>query len=159
MPDRNLRSLFAYGTLQIPEVMRAVAGADFPAQPAWLEGYARYALAGLAYPGLRAERGARTSGVLYSAIGAEALRRLDAFEDGFYRRETLRVALAAGITAAEVYVVPPEHYGLLVRQPWDLEEFRKTALPQFMAGRCGALWGVAAAGLAGRATCSAASAS
>jgi gamma-glutamylcyclotransferase (GGCT)/AIG2-like uncharacterized protein YtfP len=128
--------LFAYGTLQIPEVMGAVTGATFPSQPARLEGYVRYRLKDRAFPGLRREPGGVAEGLLFGGIDAEALRRLDAFEDDFYRRETLAV-LDAGRrpVAAEVYVVPPEHYSLLVYQPWDLEEFRRTALEGFMA-RC-----------------------
>ena len=132
--------VFAYGTLQIPEVMRAVTGGESPAEPARLEGYARYGLAGLSFPGLRLQPGAVTDGLLYSGIDAAALRRLDEFEDDFYRRETLGVINASGDTvAAEVYVVPPEHYGLLIEQPWDLEEFRRTGLGAFM-GRCRAGW-------------------
>ena len=135
----NTHHDFTYGTLQLHEVMRTVTRADFPAQPAWLPGYARYALRGLAYPGLRAQAGASTDGILYSGIDPEALRRLDIFEDGFYRRESLRVGLESGATVtAEVYVVPPEHYGLLLPEPWDLERFRKTALAGFLA-RCRAV--------------------
>lgn len=134
MPDIHL---FAYGTLQVPEVMRAVTGAAFPARPARLVGYARYALRDRSFPGLRAEAGAVTAGLLYGGIDAGALLRLDGFEDDFYRRETLLVAPEAGPpVAAEVYVVPPEHYSLLLPRPWNLDEFRRAALQEFM-GRCG----------------------
>lgn len=135
-----LINVFAYGTLQIPEVMRAVSGGDYPARPARLDGYARFSLAGRSFPGLRLQPGAATDGLLYGGIDAEALRRLDEFEDDFYRRETLSVVTEAGERlAAEVYVVPPEHYGLLIEEPWDLEEFRRTGLGAFMA-RCRAGW-------------------
>lgn len=128
--------VFAYGTLQIPEVMHAVTRKHFPAQPARLNGYARYGLVGRSFPGLRAEPGAATAGILYSRVGAEALRRLDDFEDDFYRRMTLSVITDSGEEAsAEVYVVPPEYYGLLTRYPWELDEFRRTGLREFMA-RC-----------------------
>ncbi len=131
--------VFAYGTLQLPEVMRAVTGADYPSTPARLPGYARYRLAGLPYPGLRAERGALTDGVLYRAIDPGALRRLDAFEDDFYRREALLVwPERGGPEPAEVYVVPPEHHGLLELVPWSLQGFRDSALAGFMA-RCQAV--------------------
>jgi gamma-glutamylcyclotransferase (GGCT)/AIG2-like uncharacterized protein YtfP len=128
--------VFAYGTLQIPEVMRAVTQGEFPAEPARLQGYARYRLAGRSFPGLRREPGAETLGILYRQIDARALRRLDEFEDDFYRRETLAVITESGAAVpAEVYVVPPEHYALLVERPWDLEEFRRDGLREFMA-RC-----------------------
>jgi gamma-glutamylcyclotransferase (GGCT)/AIG2-like uncharacterized protein YtfP len=129
-------ALFAYGTLQIPEVMQAVAGAGFLSQPARLAGYARYRIAGRPYPGLRMEPGAVTEGLLYRGMDAAALRRLDEFEDEFYRRETLPVLTASGVPAeAEVYVIPPEHYSMLADRTWDLEEFRNTALREFLA-RC-----------------------
>lgn len=128
--------VFAYGTLQVPDVMRTVTGAEFQGEPARLQGYARYRLVGRSFPGLRAQAGTSTAGILYRDIDAEALRRLDVFEDDFYRRETLLVIPASGVpVAAEVYVVPPEHYGLLLDQPWDLQEFQRAALPEFM-GRC-----------------------
>lgn len=129
-------NVFAYGTLQLPEVMRSVTGAEHAGVPACLPGYARYRLAGLAYPGLRAERGAFTEGVLYRALNADALRRLDFFEDDFYRRETLLVLPEQGLPEpAEVYVVPPEHHGLLEFLPWSLERFRDVHLAGFMS-RC-----------------------
>lgn len=128
--------IFTYGTLQIPEVMYAVTGAEFPSQPARLAGYARYRIVNRPYPGLRLESGAETEGVLYSEIDAVALKRLDEFEDNFYWRETLIVTTTSGASAeAEVYVVPPKHYFILLNRPWDLDEFRRTALPGFLA-RC-----------------------
>lgn len=128
--------IFAYGTLRIPEVMRAVTGADAPGQPAVLRGYARYRLRHLPYPGLRLEDGAETHGMLYTFMDARALARLDGFEDDFYQRETLTVFPASGSAVdAEVYVIPPRHYSLLERRPWDLEEFRRMDLPGFLA-RC-----------------------
>jgi gamma-glutamylcyclotransferase (GGCT)/AIG2-like uncharacterized protein YtfP len=129
-------NVFAYGTLQVPEVMRAVTGGEYPAEPAWLKDYARYCLVGRSFPGLRLKPGAETSGLLYRRIDAAALRRLDEFEDDFYRRETLTVLTESGEkAAAEVYVVPPEHYALLIERPWDLEEFLRKGLKEFMVRR------------------------
>jgi gamma-glutamylcyclotransferase (GGCT)/AIG2-like uncharacterized protein YtfP len=133
-------NLFAYGTLQIPEVMQAMTGACFPARPARLVDYARYRIAGCAYPGVRLEPAAVTDGVLYGEVDTAALRRLDEFEDDFYRRETLTVLAESGVPVeAEVYVILPEHYRILVDRPWDLDEFRWTALPEFLV-RCRSGW-------------------
>jgi gamma-glutamylcyclotransferase (GGCT)/AIG2-like uncharacterized protein YtfP len=132
--------IFAYGTLQLPEVMQAVTGARFPTRPARLTGYARYCIAGRAYPGVRSESAAVTDGMLYSEVDVAALRRLDDFEDDFYRRETLLVIPDSGVAVeAEVYVIPPERYHLLIHRPWDLGEFRQTALPEFLV-RCRSGW-------------------
>lgn len=125
--------IFAYGTLQVPEVMRAVTGSVFPSQPARLHGFARYRIRNRVYPGLRRETGSFTDGVLYEDVSARALKDLDAFEDDFYRRETLTVVTRTGIQAdAEVYIVPPAHYRLLVRRSWNLEDFKETWLREFL---------------------------
>jgi gamma-glutamylcyclotransferase (GGCT)/AIG2-like uncharacterized protein YtfP len=125
--------LFAYGTLQIPDVLRAVTGRAFPSEPARLAGHARYRVNGRPYPGLCREPGSEAEGLLYCGLDEDALQRLDAFEDDFYRRQTLKVATLAGeIVAAEVYVVPPEQESILIRAPWSLEAFRETALEGFL---------------------------
>lgn len=126
MPDEveRMANLFAYGTLQVPGVFRAVTGRSLPARPATLAGYARYRLRGLSYPGLIAEVGAVTEGLLITGIGPRELARLDAFEDDFYRRVTLRVSIGAGkLISADVYVIPAEHRDLIDRRPWQLDAF------------------------------------
>ena len=124
--------LFVYGTLQIPVVFRAVAGFDRSGEPAWLEGYARYCIADRPYPGIWPEPGARTDGLLYRGLDRATLDRLDAFEDDFYRRETLPVRTPAGIVAAATYVVAPDFGGLLLRRPWSLAGFIEAELPDFL---------------------------
>jgi len=127
-------TVFAYGTLQVPEIMAAVAGRLFPSYPACLHDYARYSLKGRSYPGIRQHPGALTHGLLYAGIDAQSLRRLDEFEDEFYRRQTLPVTTASGETEqAQVYVVAPEHYELLASRPWNLDDFEE--LSGFLA-RC-----------------------
>lgn len=129
-------NLFAYGTLQIPEVMAAVAGTGFASERASIKDHARYRLSELSYPGLRREAGAEAHGILYRELDAGAMARLDVFEDDFYRRETHTVITDTGeAVEAEVYVVPPEHDSLLIPEPWDLERFRTQDLPRFL-GRC-----------------------
>jgi gamma-glutamylcyclotransferase (GGCT)/AIG2-like uncharacterized protein YtfP len=128
--------LFAYGSLQLPEVFAAVTGQKEIGQPARIEGYARYRLKDLSYPGLVAECGACTHGILYSDLDPDVWVRLDRFEDVFYRRETLKVsARQLGAVSAEVYVVPSAELGLIDRRPWSLEEFRQQHLSDFMR-RC-----------------------
>ncbi|MFN5744907.1 MAG: gamma-glutamylcyclotransferase family protein [Methylococcaceae bacterium] len=137
-PMHSTASVFTYGTLQLPSVMSAVIGRCPVAGQASLNGYARYRLLNYSYPGLRREAGAVTSGVLYSGLDPAELARLDAFEDTFYRRESLAVTTAAGLTvAAWVYVVPPQYYSLLDDQPWCLTHFQSHALAGFLEGRIG----------------------
>jgi gamma-glutamylcyclotransferase (GGCT)/AIG2-like uncharacterized protein YtfP len=128
--------LFAYGSLQLPSVFAAVTGQQKIGQPAKIEGYARYRLRDLSYPGLVAESGAITEGLLYLDLDAGAWARLDRFEDVFYRRETLTVtALGVGEVFAEAYVMPTGDWRLIDRQAWSLEVFREQHLSDFMR-RC-----------------------
>lgn len=128
--------LFAYGTLQLPEVFAAVTGQSKIGQPARIEGYARYRLKDLSYPGLVAETGTFTDGILYPDLDAEVWVRLDRFEDVFYRRETLKASTSErGEVAAEVYVVPSTQLGLIDPRAWSPEEFCQHHLSDFMR-RC-----------------------
>ena len=45
-------NLFAYGTLMVPEVLRAVTGREFTWREAVLRGYVRLTVRGQSYPGV-----------------------------------------------------------------------------------------------------------
>jgi len=118
------RHLFAYGTLQLDAVMRAVAGRAPGRRPAELRGFARSGLHGLVYPGVVRQRGASTPGTVFLHLSGAELVRLDRFEGPLYRRESAVVSLSNGTTLrAEVYVVGPAHRARLSMQPWDLGAF------------------------------------
>ncbi|CAI8830471.1 MULTISPECIES: gamma-glutamylcyclotransferase family protein [Methylococcus] len=120
-------SLFAYGTLQLPEVMAAVTGRTFAAVPAWLFDHARYRLRHRIYPGLRRETGAVTAGTLFLGLDPQALARLDRFEDGFYTRTGVMVStVELGCQPAQVYLIPPCSEHLLVYRGWSLDDFIRT---------------------------------
>jgi len=120
-------SLFAYGTLQLPEVMAAVAGRTFDAVPAWLSDHACYRLRDRVYPGLRRETGVITPGTLFLGLGPRDLARLDRFEDAFYTRIEVTVSTAAlDCHAAQVYLIPPRSEYLLVYRGWSLDDFIRT---------------------------------
>ncbi len=128
-------ALFAYGTLEIPEVMSSVAGRLFLQQPACIADHARYCLRQRVYPGLRYEAGSITHGTLYTGLDGKTLKRLDAFESDIYIRETHVVATRAGeLTRAEVYLIPPRHYGELTHKPWNPAAFKQRSLRHFLDG-------------------------
>ena len=117
--------LFAYGTLLVPEVMERVAGRGFPAERAVLVGWRRRLLRGATYPGLVPAAGERVEGLLYDGLDAGALARIDRFEGALYERRELPVVLGSGENrAAFVYVLRPEHRGLVTELPWNEAEFR-----------------------------------
>jgi gamma-glutamylcyclotransferase (GGCT)/AIG2-like uncharacterized protein YtfP len=129
-------NVFAYGSLQLSAVMTAVTGRHFAAVPAQLRGYARYSLRNRRYPGLCPRRGHITDGVLFRDVDALSLRRLDAFEDAFYRRRRLTVFIGGEHPAlAEVYVVDPASYRMLESRRWKLEGFRRYFLKPYLR-RC-----------------------
>jgi gamma-glutamylcyclotransferase (GGCT)/AIG2-like uncharacterized protein YtfP len=128
-----MHHLFAYGTLQLPEVMLAVAGRAFAARPARLDHYSCHRLRGKSFPGIRPNPGCSTAGLLFLRLDAPALRRLDEFEDSFYRREAVTATAADGAEwAAQAYVVREESYGLLLPEEWSLAEFRRKHLERFL---------------------------
>lgn len=127
--------LFVYGTLMAPEVMEAVAGYCPAAEPARLSDYARFRLVDRDYPGLVREIGEATEGILYRDVTAEAVERVDAFEDSFYERHSVTVhpADGGGPVVASAYVVPFLAAAELVDpRPWDYEHFRKTVLSVYV---------------------------
>lgn len=129
-------SLFAYGTLQLPGVMAAVAGRSFETVPAWLHDHARYRLRRRSYPGLRRETGAITQGTLFLGLDSCALARLDRFEDAFYTRTEVMVSTAElGRKPAEVYLIPPRNVHLLIDRDWKLDDFIKAHGPAYLR-RC-----------------------
>jgi len=125
---------FAYGTLELPEVMEAVTGRVFPARDAHLPGFARALLRDRSYPGIVERAGARTTGVLYDAVDRVAFALLDRFEDAFYERRRLDVEVGDGEpVSAHVYVIPPEHAGLLTSNPWQRARFATEHLTTYVA--------------------------
>lgn len=131
-----MNALFAYGTLQLPEVMFAVTGRKLPGQPATLEHYLRKKLRGECFPGIRPKAGETVDGLCFSGLDAQDLRRLDAFEGDYYRREKVSIVTKEGEEReACTYVLREEYYDLLLGEDWSLEEFKRRHLFDFISTR------------------------
>jgi len=125
---------FAYGTLLVPEVMEIVAGRRFAAEPARLADHRRRMLRGALYPAVLPARGETTDGLVYRALDARALARIDRFEGEIYERRALPVALASGADCeAFVYVLRPEQHALATDARGDLQAFRERHLHDYLA--------------------------
>ncbi len=125
-------AVFAYGTLQIPEVMAGVTGRAFPMEDATLHGFVRFSIKGKSFPGVLPKGGSSVRGVLYHDLDVDALQRLDDFEDDYYRRQTVTVVTSRNAAVeAQVYVVEERHHPLL-EGPWDFDEFKRRSLVQFL---------------------------
>lgn len=113
-------ALFAYGTLEFPQVMRALTGRRFRTSPACLKGHVRLTVRGAVYPGLTPRAGGEVSGTLYRGLDRKAIRRLDAFEGPLYRRRVVRVQpVGERSMTALVYLVTPRQRRRLGTTNWD----------------------------------------
>lgn len=130
MPARHC---FTYGTLMCADIMAAVCGHAVRGEAATLRGYARHPVRDERYPGIRPDPRASVFGVVYRALGAEALARLDAFEGAQYQRRPVGVRLGNGEDiAAETYVFHPGLHHLLLPGDWCYEAFLNTGKAEFM---------------------------
>jgi gamma-glutamylcyclotransferase (GGCT)/AIG2-like uncharacterized protein YtfP len=126
-------SVFCYGTLLFPEVLRAVAGVAPPPRSATARGWGRYRVHGEVFPGVIAQPGASTRGAVFDGIDAPALARLDAFEGELYQRVPLEVELDDGTRAtAWCWVMAPGREAVLTREPWDPEDFAARELASYL---------------------------
>ncbi len=140
--DAGMR-LFCYGTLQFDSIMREVSGHRCSGVPAVLDHYACFTVRGEVFPGIVPARRAHTPGLLYSGLGAAAMRRLDSFESDYYARERVAVREPAGrLVPAWAYVVRPDARGRLSEQAWDREWFEREQLDIFLRriSREGSWW-------------------
>ena len=130
--------VFAYGTLEIGEILEAILGRRLPGEPATLHGWARSMVRGTHHPGIAPRAGAETSGTVYSAVDGDALAALDRFEGALYERLEVEVETARGERApAFVWAVRPELRSALTGEPWDRERFAAEHLRDWLAGLAG----------------------
>ncbi len=130
-----MHRLFCYGTLQVPQVIRAVTGRDYFGKTAVLRDYAIYRVKNAEYPGITYSVGGATEGILYQDISNADLKTLDLFEGEFYDRQMLEVQLPdQAIEKAWVYVIAQHHIGVLSEDIWRLTDFLDNGLDKFMKG-------------------------
>jgi gamma-glutamylcyclotransferase (GGCT)/AIG2-like uncharacterized protein YtfP len=116
-------NVFTYGSLMFAEVWQPLVVGRYRSEPAILSGYRRFAVPGVAYPGVVAAPGQQVAGLLYRDVGPDDLARLDLFEGAEYRRDALPVTLADGsVLNAETYVWLD--HDRLSDTPWLPEAFR-----------------------------------
>lgn len=120
-------SLFAYGTLQFPEIVAAVTGRPLSGMPAVLDGYARFGIRNEPFPGIIPSASHQVEGVLYTGVTPAERRRIDVFEGEPYQRETVLVRLPeqGTSTAAITYVIRPRWRTILSTAGWDPHTFAR----------------------------------
>jgi gamma-glutamylcyclotransferase (GGCT)/AIG2-like uncharacterized protein YtfP len=134
-PDRlpaEPEALFVYGTLQFPDVLRALIGRVPEHEPAAVAGWRAAVLPGRVYPGL-VSAAATVHGVLLSGLTSAEWRILDAFEGPGYDRQP--VLLLDG-RSAWAYIYPLE--AEVGDDDWSSAAFAARHLPAYVE-RC-AVW-------------------
>ncbi len=125
--------LFAYGTLQIPQVMEAVTGKACPSRKATAYGYSRYLIAGEVYPGMIPQNESVVDGCLYEGLEEKMWMLIDQFEDPVYQRESIEVYVESqGPVKAWAYVWPSQHKARLSDDPWEMDWFIRDHLPGYL---------------------------
>lgn len=128
-----MADLFTYGSLRCTDIMLQVAGQECPHVPALLRDYFCSRITGETYPGIYPEQGKSVTGVVYTGLGAEAIRRLDNFEGEYYERKALSVKREGhGVIAAYGYVVKPQYRHILTGTPWSFDEFLRHGKQKFI---------------------------
>ena len=124
--------LFAYGTLQLPDILEAVLGLRWQGAPALLPGYARYRVRGKPYPAIVPEPGGNVAGLLYPGVRAAELEHLDRYEGELYERHALSVRVDGATRAAVAYVLGEQHRALLSNESWELGAFEREHLTEYL---------------------------
>lgn len=115
--------LFAYGTLQVPEVQQDLVGRKFEMRPAELQGHACFTVRGQWYPAAIPQVGGLVHGQLLGDVALETLQRLDRYEGEQYRRVLLQVHCDGVQHEAWCYLLQPGLEHLLSSDSWDLQHF------------------------------------
>lgn len=130
--------LFTYGTLMSPDIMARVAGCRLAALSATLADYRRSLVKDEVYPGICENAAGQVDGILYLAVPAAALQRLDVFEGEMYeRREVVVEGEGGAVRAAMTYVFRPAYLHLLTGIPWDFNQFLASGKKRFEDGYSG----------------------
>lgn len=118
-------ALFAYGTLQFPEVLEALLGRVPTLEPAELTGWRAAALPRRLYPGLVAAARGLARGAVLSGLTVAEWAILDAFEDDEYDLRRVRINGRDAPVWTYVWTVPADPVD------WDRERFAAVHLGDF----------------------------
>ncbi len=126
-------NLFAYGTLQLPRILRAVTALELRGESALLPGFRREGVRGTAYPAIVADPAAEVQGRLYRDLPRRALAALDRYEGDEYRREVHTVFVpGSGSALASCYVLLPQLQRRLNGRAWELATFELMHLDTYL---------------------------
>jgi gamma-glutamylcyclotransferase (GGCT)/AIG2-like uncharacterized protein YtfP len=122
-----MTTIFVYGTLLFPEIVRALTGKEFSMRDAVLSGYSRYRIdepgRTLKGPAIVEEAGGTVRGKALLDVDERSLAILDKYE-GQYEKKNVVVQCGSEKVYALVYVGTGFSREWL-KQEWDEQEFRE----------------------------------
>lgn len=132
-----LSSVFVYGTLMSPEVLRILIG-RIPKMvvPAVARGHVRHPVLQHVFPGMISsqQQQQQTEGVVLVDLTVTEMQVLDWFEGEEYVRRTITVECQCSVKReVETYLWNNPVSELAVDQEWDYQHFRKTDLDWYLA--------------------------
>lgn len=125
-----MTDLFVYGSLQLPEVLSIVIGHIPQMILAQAPGWKACRLPGVHYPGLIANQGSLTTGIVLQGIDAKNLAALDDFEGTQYNRESITVYFPDDTSAiVDTYVLADNN---ALPEIWKKSQLLGSELTEFL---------------------------
>ena len=127
-------TFFFYGTLMDRAILNRVTGVyfqPFNLRPGILKNFKRVTVKNCNYPAILESEGNEVEGIVVNGITADAVGRLDEFEDNNYERKNVTVALLnRSIVNATAYVAGSEM--LLDDIAWDFDSWYRIHRSEFL---------------------------
>lgn len=130
-------SIFVYGTLCSPAVLRVLLGrVPMLQSPAFLTGYQRHPVIGQVFPGMIPSLDPKiqtTQGVLLQALNSKEMNVLDYFEGDEYERRDVTVSFQGIMKETQTYVWSNPVAELDIEKEWDYYQFCNEKLDWYLA--------------------------
>ncbi|MCW8885733.1 MAG: gamma-glutamylcyclotransferase [Motiliproteus sp.] len=124
-----MATLFCYGTLALPGVVKRLIGRVPDGVQAKLENYVCRCIRDTDFPALVPRKKSEVTGTLYRNLSPQEIRILDDYEGQMYKRQQVWVELDQGKTEHSwVYVLRSQYYSKVLEQPWDVEKYLRFSL-------------------------------
>jgi gamma-glutamylcyclotransferase (GGCT)/AIG2-like uncharacterized protein YtfP len=118
--------LFAYGTLQLPEVTHRVLGRSLYGAPAVLNGYYCGMIQRANFPGITPSSEHCVAGLVLPGLTPSELYCLDQYEGELYQRIQVSVQADSRAVSCWAYVIASWAQSRISDTPWSIEWYRRT---------------------------------